>query len=67
MREDVIARRQRLEDRHACSRPGSERGRPCAALQRADSLFECLAVWIVVARIHEPARVGALGVSLERC
>ena len=66
MREDVIARRQRLKDGHARSRPGSESGRCGAAFQCANTVFECLAVWIVVARVHEPAGVRALGVSLER-
>ena len=66
MREDVIAWRQCLKDGHTCSGSRGERCRSRATLQRADSLLERLAVWIVVARVHEPARIRALGVALER-
>ena len=65
MRQDVIARRQRLKDGHGCSGPRAERGRHRPAFERADPALQGLAVGIVVARVHEPARVGAFDVALE--
>src|ERR1041385_4484977 len=65
MRENVIARGQCLEQSHRRCRstPKSSSGR--AAFQRADSLLQRLTIWVVVARVHEPARVGALHVALK--
>src|SRR5207245_6089621 len=47
------------------SRAGGERGRGCAAFERADSFFQRLPVWIVVARVHESARVSSFHVAFE--
>ncbi len=66
MGENVIARRQRLEDRHGGAASGSKSRRGRSAFQRADTLFKRLAIGIVVARIHEPARISAIDVALER-
>jgi len=42
------------------------KGRGCfAAFDRAYSAFERLAVRIVIARVHEPARITALDITLE--
>ena len=66
VRQDVVARRKRLKDRHGCSRSGAEcRGRG-TAFQRAYPALQCLPVGIVVARVHEPARVRSVYVAFER-
>src|SRR6266487_5745255 len=65
MCEDMISRRERLKNSHGCPGSGSKGGRAGTAFKRADSLLEGLAIWIVVARIHEPARIGAFDVPLE--
>src|SRR6266404_5517730 len=65
MGEDVIARSKCLEQSHCRGCPTPKRSSPCAAFERADSFLERLTIWIVVARVHEPARVGALHVTLE--
>src|SRR6266404_8852735 len=65
MGEDVIARSKCLEQSHCRGCPTPKRSSPCAAFERADSFLERLTIWIVVARVHEPARVGALYVTLE--
>src|SRR5262249_5867983 len=65
VRKNVIARRQRLKNGHARSSTGSKSCRRGAAFERADPLFQRLTVWIVVARVHEPARVGSFDISLE--
>ncbi len=66
MREHVIARRERLKNCAGRARAGGKCGRAGTALERADSLLQRLAIRIVVARIHESARVGAFHVALER-
>ena len=66
VREHVIARRERLKNCAGRARARGKRGRAGAALEHADSLLQRLAIRIVVARIHEAARVGAFHVALER-
>ena len=64
---DVIAWRQRLKDGHGCSGPRAERGRNCTAFECADPALQGFPIGIVVARVHETARVRAIDVALERC
>ncbi len=65
MREDMIARGQCLEQSHRRGCPTAKRSSGRTAFKRADTLLQRLTVWIAVARVHEPARVGALHVTLE--
>src|SRR5712692_6903385 len=65
MGENVISWRERLKNGHGGASSGSKCRRAGAALERRDSLFECLAIWVVVARVHEPAGVGSFNVALE--
>ena len=63
--ENVIARGQCLNDPHGgCGSRSESRGR-CASFQRSHSLFERPAIGVVVARVHESARVGPFDVALE--
>ena len=65
MGEDVIARCERLEDCSGRAGSRSERGRSGATFDRANSFFQLLPIWIVVARVHESARVSAFHVAFE--
>src|SRR5215468_11230277 len=66
MRENVIARGQRLQNRHGGGGAGGEgRGR-FAAFEDCHTALQRLPIRIVVARVHEPARVRALDVAFER-
>ena len=66
MREDMIARGERLKDCGGGAGAGSERGCTHAAFERADSFFQRLSVGIVVARVHESARISPFEVTFER-
>src|SRR6266571_3253959 len=66
MRKHMVARRERLKDRHGRTCAGGECGSGRTALKRADPAFQGVAVGIVVTRVHETARVCAFGVTLER-
>ena len=62
----MIARGQCLEQSHRRGRPTTKRSSSRAAFKRADSLLQRLTIWIVVARVHEPARVASFDIALER-
>jgi len=66
MRKHMVARRKRLKDRHGRCCSGGECGSGRAALKSADAAFQSVAVGIIVARVHEAARVRAFDVTLER-
>src|SRR6202011_1461153 len=55
--KNMIARCQRLKDCTSRSRSGGESGRSFSAFERADSFFQRLPIRIVVASVHESARV----------
>ena len=65
MREDMISWRERLKQGHRGSRPAAKSRCGLAAFEHADSALQRLAVWIVVARVHESARISAFNVALE--
>ena len=67
MRQHVVAGGERLKDGHGRACAGGERGSGHAALERADAAFQGVAVGIIVARVHETARVRAFDVALECC
>src|SRR5438105_1275438 len=66
MREHMIARRQRMKQGHGGGRPATKSRGRMAAFQGTDSLFEHAAVWIVIARVHEPAGITAFNIAFER-
>ena len=61
----MVAWRERLKNCAGRASAGGKRGRAGAALEHADSLLQSLAIRVIVARIHESARVGAFHVALE--
>ena len=63
----MIARRQRLKDGHCCSGSGGKGGCNCSAFESADPALQGFPIGIVVARVHETARVRAIDVALECC
>src|SRR6266700_5869635 len=65
MRKNMISRRERLKESHGCGRATAKSRGGLAAFEYADAVFQRFAVRIVVARVHKPARIRALGVSLE--
>ena len=65
MGENVISGREGLENSHGSTASRSERSRSGTALERRDSLLERLPIGVVVARLHEPARVRAFDVAFE--
>src|SRR5262249_61205614 len=66
VRKDVIAGRERLKDRRRRGHAGSEGGGRGAPFSRANAHLERIAVRIVVASVHEAARVGYFKVAFER-
>src|SRR5207248_1416611 len=65
VRQNVIARCERLKDRHGRACAGGECRRACATLKRAGAAFQGVAVGIVVTCVHETARVRPFDVALE--
>ena len=65
VREDMISRRKRLKKSHRGSRACAERRGCFAAFDRTDTALQRLAIRIVVARVHEPARVTSFHVALK--
>ena len=65
MRKDMVSRRERLKQGHRCRRATPKSRRSLAAFEQADAALERLTIRIVVARVHESARVRAFNVALE--
>src|SRR5260370_33935886 len=65
MGEDVISRRERMKQPHCCGRASAKSRRCLTAFEHADSTFQRLTIWIVIARVHKTARISALDISLE--
>jgi hypothetical protein len=65
MGEDMVSRRESLKQSHRCCGAAAKSRRGLAAFEQADAALQRLAVRIIVARVHESARVSAFNVALE--
>src|ERR1700736_4347080 len=65
MRQNMVARRERLKQGHGRGCPAAESGRRGAAFNRANSVFESAPIWIVVARVHKTAPIASVYLALE--
>jgi hypothetical protein len=63
--DDVIARRQGLQDRARRGQTGTKRGGVLAAFQRSQTLLERLARWVRASSVDVPVGITSFGITLE--